>query len=90
MPPFACPQVVAVLPPAGQELPLCWVPVEDAPTVPGVTWKTLTVQPPCNGQSPTAHSERPGAPTAPGCCLGAGDPQEQGEGRVLGAWGGGC
>ncbi|OPJ80757.1 acylamino-acid-releasing enzyme-like [Patagioenas fasciata monilis] len=48
--------VVAVLPPAGQELPLCWVPVEDAPTVPGVTWKTLTVQPPCNGQSPTAHS----------------------------------
>ncbi|OPJ80759.1 hypothetical protein AV530_004188 [Patagioenas fasciata monilis] len=49
-------EVVAVLPPAGQELPLCWVPVEDAPTVPGVTWKTLTVQPPCNGQSPTAHS----------------------------------
>ncbi|XP_064931106.1 acylamino-acid-releasing enzyme-like isoform X2 [Columba livia] len=48
--------VVAVLPPAGQELPLCWVPVEDAPTVPGVTWKTLTVQPPCNGQSRTAHS----------------------------------
>ncbi|PKK21691.1 acylamino-acid-releasing enzyme-like [Columba livia] len=48
--------VVAVLPPAGQELPLCWVPVEDAPTVPGVTWKTLTVQPSCNGQSRTAHS----------------------------------
>ncbi|XP_051483188.1 acylamino-acid-releasing enzyme-like isoform X2 [Apus apus] len=41
--------VVAVLPPAGQELPLSWVPVEDAPTVPGVTWKTLTVQPPCSG-----------------------------------------
>ncbi|XP_065498329.1 acylamino-acid-releasing enzyme isoform X2 [Caloenas nicobarica] len=48
--------VVAVLPPAGQELPLCWVPVEDAPAVPGVTWKTLTVQPRCNGQSPTAHN----------------------------------
>ncbi|XP_054694135.1 acylamino-acid-releasing enzyme-like isoform X3 [Grus americana] len=47
--------VVAVLPPAGQELPLCWVLVEDAPTVPGVTWKTLTVRPPCSGQSPTAH-----------------------------------
>ncbi|KAM6387486.1 LOW QUALITY PROTEIN: acylamino-acid-releasing enzyme [Pluvialis apricaria] len=47
--------VVAVLPPAGRELPLCWVPVEDTPTVPGVTWKTLTVQPPCNGQSSAAH-----------------------------------
>ncbi|KFU89089.1 Acylamino-acid-releasing enzyme, partial [Chaetura pelagica] len=41
--------VVAVLPPAGRELSLSWVPVEDAPTVPGVTWKTLTVQPPCSG-----------------------------------------
>ncbi|XP_053809873.1 acylamino-acid-releasing enzyme-like isoform X2 [Vidua chalybeata] len=47
--------VVAVLPPAGQELPLGWVPVEDTPTVPGVTWKTLTVQPPCSGQGPTAQ-----------------------------------
>ncbi|XP_035757356.1 acylamino-acid-releasing enzyme-like [Egretta garzetta] len=48
--------VVAVLPPAGQELPLRWVPVEDAPAVPGVTWKTLTGRPPCSGQSPTTHS----------------------------------
>ncbi|XP_050169246.1 acylamino-acid-releasing enzyme-like [Myiozetetes cayanensis] len=47
--------VMAVLPPAGQELPLCWVPVEDTPTVPGVTWKTLTVRPSCSGQSPAAH-----------------------------------
>ncbi|XP_051649126.1 acylamino-acid-releasing enzyme-like isoform X1 [Manacus candei] len=47
--------VVAVLPPAGQELPLRWVPVEDTPTVPGVTWKTLTVRPSCSGQSPAAH-----------------------------------
>ncbi|XP_057888113.1 acylamino-acid-releasing enzyme-like [Melospiza georgiana] len=44
--------VVAVLPPAGQELPLGWVPVEDTPTVPGVTWKTLTIQPPCSEQGP--------------------------------------
>ncbi|XP_064524000.1 acylamino-acid-releasing enzyme-like isoform X4 [Pseudopipra pipra] len=47
--------VVAVLPPAGRELPLRWVPVEDTPTVPGVTWKTLTVRPSCSGQSPAAH-----------------------------------
>ncbi|KAM9276670.1 acylamino-acid-releasing enzyme-like [Morus bassanus] len=48
--------VVAVLPPVGQELALRWVLVEDAPTVPGVTWKTLTVQPPRSGQSPlTTH-----------------------------------
>ncbi|NXI98734.1 APEH enzyme, partial [Psophia crepitans] len=47
--------VVAALPPPGRELPLCWVPVQGAPTVPGVTWKTLTVQPPCSGQSPAAH-----------------------------------
>ncbi|XP_017675550.1 PREDICTED: acylamino-acid-releasing enzyme [Lepidothrix coronata] len=47
--------VVAVLLPAGQELPLHWVPVEDTPTVPGVTWKTLTVRPSCSGQSPAAH-----------------------------------
>ncbi|XP_059679448.1 acylamino-acid-releasing enzyme [Gavia stellata] len=47
--------VVAVLPLAGRELPLRWVPVEDTPTVPGVTWKTLTVQPPCSGQSPAMH-----------------------------------
>ncbi|XP_075288481.1 acylamino-acid-releasing enzyme-like isoform X2 [Opisthocomus hoazin] len=47
--------VVSALPPAGRELPLCWVPVEDTPTVPGVTWKTLTVRPPCSGQSPAAH-----------------------------------
>ncbi|XP_032927070.1 acylamino-acid-releasing enzyme-like [Catharus ustulatus] len=46
--------VVAVLPPAGQELPLDWVLVEDTPTVPGVTWKTLTVQPP-SGQGPIAQ-----------------------------------
>ncbi|XP_015496845.1 acylamino-acid-releasing enzyme isoform X3 [Parus major] len=48
--------VVAVLPPAGQELPLGWVPVEDTPTVPGITWKTLTVQPPCNGHGPAAQN----------------------------------
>ncbi|NXN24025.1 APEH enzyme, partial [Nycticryphes semicollaris] len=47
--------VVAVLPPAGHELPLCWVTVEDTPTVPGITWKTLTIQPPCSGQTPTKH-----------------------------------
>ncbi|KAM9272167.1 acylamino-acid-releasing enzyme [Cariama cristata] len=47
--------VVAELLPAGRELPLCWVPVEDTPTVPGVTWKTLTVQPPRSGQSPAMH-----------------------------------
>uniref|UniRef100_A0A8C4TWZ9 Acylamino-acid-releasing enzyme n=1 Tax=Falco tinnunculus TaxID=100819 RepID=A0A8C4TWZ9_FALTI len=47
--------VVTVLPPAGQELPLFWVPVEDTPTVPGITWKTLTVRPPCSGQGPAAH-----------------------------------
>ncbi|XP_053932914.1 acylamino-acid-releasing enzyme isoform X2 [Cuculus canorus] len=47
--------VVAVLPPARRELPLCWVPLEDAPTVPGITWKTLTVVTPCSGQSPPAH-----------------------------------
>ncbi|XP_031976885.1 acylamino-acid-releasing enzyme-like isoform X5 [Corvus moneduloides] len=47
--------VVAVLPPAGQELSLDWVPVEDTPTVPGVTWKTLTVQPPCSRQGPAAQ-----------------------------------
>ncbi|OWK56002.1 Acylamino-acid-releasing enzyme [Lonchura striata] len=52
---IACTQVVAVLPPTGQELPLVWVPVEDTPTVPGVTWKTLTIQPPCSGQGPTAQ-----------------------------------
>ncbi|NXD47476.1 APEH enzyme, partial [Corvus moneduloides] len=49
--------VVAVLPPAGQELSLDWVPVEDTPTVPGVTWKTLTVQPPCSRQGPAAQGE---------------------------------
>ncbi|XP_071406729.1 acylamino-acid-releasing enzyme-like isoform X2 [Pithys albifrons albifrons] len=48
--------VVAMLPPAGQELPLCWVPVENTPTVPGVTWKTLMIQPPCSGQGSTAHN----------------------------------
>ncbi|XP_074770733.1 LOW QUALITY PROTEIN: acylamino-acid-releasing enzyme-like [Athene noctua] len=47
--------VVSVLPPAGRELPLCWVLVEDTPVLPGVTWKTLTVWPPCSGQSPAAH-----------------------------------
>ncbi|CAM9363535.1 unnamed protein product, partial [Bubo scandiacus] len=50
--------VVSVLPPAGRELPLCWVPVEDTPTVPGVTWKTLTVWPPFSGQSPAAHGDQ--------------------------------
>ncbi|KAM6413698.1 LOW QUALITY PROTEIN: acylamino-acid-releasing enzyme [Rhynochetos jubatus] len=50
--------VVAELPPVGRELPLDWVPVEDAPIVPGVTWKTLTVQLPCSGQSPTARGAR--------------------------------
>ncbi|KAM7095814.1 LOW QUALITY PROTEIN: acylamino-acid-releasing enzyme [Ciconia maguari] len=54
--------VVAVLPPAGRELPLRWVPVEDAPTVPGVTWKTLTVRPPCSGQSPTTPVSARGSP----------------------------
>ncbi|NXF14911.1 APEH enzyme, partial [Rhodinocichla rosea] len=53
--------VVAVLPPAGQELSLGWVPVEDTPTVPGVTWKTLTIQPPCSGQGPAAQGEPLGA-----------------------------
>ncbi|XP_062466132.1 acylamino-acid-releasing enzyme isoform X2 [Pezoporus occidentalis] len=48
--------VVTVLPPAGQELPLRWVPVEDTPIVPGVTWKTLTVRPPCSGQTAAVHS----------------------------------
>ncbi|NXG02354.1 APEH enzyme, partial [Sakesphorus luctuosus] len=48
--------VVAMLPPAGQELPLCWVPVESTPTVPGVTWKTLMIQPPYSGQSSTAQN----------------------------------
>ncbi|KAM4894105.1 LOW QUALITY PROTEIN: acylamino-acid-releasing enzyme-like [Sylvia borin] len=47
--------VVAVLPPAGQDLPLAWMPVEDAPTLPGVTWKTLMVQPLCSWQGPTAQ-----------------------------------
>ncbi|XP_061864420.1 acylamino-acid-releasing enzyme [Colius striatus] len=46
--------VVGLLPPAGQELPLRWVLVEDAPTVPGVTWKTLTVHPPCREQCSAA------------------------------------
>ncbi|XP_072203563.1 acylamino-acid-releasing enzyme [Excalfactoria chinensis] len=44
VPPAACPQVMAELPPLGQELPLHWVSVEDTPPVPGITWKTLTVQ----------------------------------------------
>ncbi|XP_067159747.1 acylamino-acid-releasing enzyme-like [Apteryx mantelli] len=44
--------VVGVLPPAGQELTLHWVRAEDAPPVPGVSWKTLTVQVPCGEQSP--------------------------------------
>ncbi|KAJ7424742.1 acylamino-acid-releasing enzyme-like protein [Willisornis vidua] len=48
--------VVAMLPPAGQELPLCWVPVENTPTVPGVTWKTLMIQSPGSGQGSTAQS----------------------------------
>ncbi|NXX25712.1 APEH enzyme, partial [Nicator chloris] len=52
--------VVAMLPPAGQELPLGWVPVEDTPTVPGVTWKTLTVQPPCSGLSPAVQRDSGG------------------------------
>ncbi|KAM9374507.1 LOW QUALITY PROTEIN: acylamino-acid-releasing enzyme [Phaethornis superciliosus] len=51
--------VVAVLPPAGQELPLQWVPVEDTPTVPGVTWKTLRVQPPCSEQSSAGLAAQP-------------------------------
>lgn len=62
MPPAACPQVMAELPPLGQELPLRWVPVEDTPPVPGITWKTLTVQ-----QNSSPHSEHVGAPQ----CLGA-------------------
>lgn len=62
MPPAACPQVMAELPPLGQELPLRWVPVEDTPPVPGITWKTLTVQ-----QNSAPHSEYVGAQQ----CLGA-------------------
>ncbi|XP_069722052.1 acylamino-acid-releasing enzyme-like isoform X2 [Phaenicophaeus curvirostris] len=46
--------VVAVLPPACRELPLRWVPLEDAPTVPGITWKTLRIAAPCGGQSSAA------------------------------------
>uniref|UniRef100_A0A8V5HB02 Acylamino-acid-releasing enzyme n=1 Tax=Melopsittacus undulatus TaxID=13146 RepID=A0A8V5HB02_MELUD len=78
VPPTVVSQVVAVLPPAGQELPLCWVPVEDTPIVPAVTWKTLTVRPPCSGQSPAVHSECPGDPAVPGCCLGTRDPRDGG------------
>lgn len=77
-----------MLPPAGQELPLGWVLVEDTPTVPGVTWKTLTVQPP-SGQGPIAQGEPLRAPAAPWCCPGARDPWEWGVGRVLGAQGSG-
>ncbi|XP_050568646.1 acylamino-acid-releasing enzyme [Cygnus atratus] len=51
--------VVAELPPLGQELSLRWVTVEDAPTVPGITWKTLMVRPPCGGQSPAPHGTQP-------------------------------
>ncbi|XP_066859263.1 acylamino-acid-releasing enzyme isoform X1 [Anser cygnoides] len=51
--------VVAELPPLGQELSLRWVTVEDAPTVPGITWKTLMVRPPCGGQSPAPHGIQP-------------------------------
>ncbi|POI24342.1 hypothetical protein CIB84_011906, partial [Bambusicola thoracicus] len=57
--------VMAELPPLGQELPLRWVPVEDTPPVPGITWKTLTVQ-----QNSPPHSEHvtsllcPGGPHA--------------------------
>ncbi|XP_021265631.1 acylamino-acid-releasing enzyme isoform X8 [Numida meleagris] len=46
--------VVAELPPLGQELPLHWVPVEDTPPVPGITWKTLTIQ-----QSSPPHNPQP-------------------------------
>ncbi|XP_015730063.1 acylamino-acid-releasing enzyme [Coturnix japonica] len=46
--------VMAELPPLGQELPLRWVPVEDTPPVPGITWKTLTVQ-----QSSAPHNPQP-------------------------------
>lgn len=86
---IACAQVVAVLPPAGHELPLCWVPVEDTTTVPGVTWKTLAVRPPCSGQGPTAQGEPLVAPAAPQG-LGARAPWECVVGRVLGAQAGGC
>eukprot|EP00076_Gallus_gallus_P025705 XP_015148378.1 acylamino-acid-releasing enzyme isoform X3 [Gallus gallus] len=46
--------VMAELPPLGQELPLRWVPVEDTPPVPGITWKTLTVQ-----QNSALHNPQP-------------------------------
>ncbi|XP_015148378.2 acylamino-acid-releasing enzyme isoform X3 [Gallus gallus] len=46
--------VMAELPPLGQELPLRWVPVEDTPPVPGITWKTLTVQ-----QNSSPHNPQP-------------------------------
>lgn len=86
------PQVVAELPPLGQELSLRWVTVEDAPTVPGITWKTLMVQPPCGGQSPAPHGERPGAPRHPaatGCWgpLGGGGREGSGGTRYPGQWG---
>lgn len=45
---------MAELPPLGQELPLRWVPVEDTPPVPGITWKTLTVQ-----QNSSPHNPQP-------------------------------
>eukprot|EP00075_Anas_platyrhynchos_P033779 XP_027323032.1 acylamino-acid-releasing enzyme-like isoform X3 [Anas platyrhynchos] len=51
--------VVAELPPLGQELSLRWVTVEDAPTVPGITWKTLMVRPPCGGQSSAPRGTQP-------------------------------
>ncbi|XP_068550306.1 acylamino-acid-releasing enzyme-like isoform X2 [Anas acuta] len=51
--------VVAELPPLGQELSLHWVTVEDAPTVPGITWKTLMVRPPCGGQSSAPCGTQP-------------------------------
>nr|XP_025962413.1 acylamino-acid-releasing enzyme-like [Dromaius novaehollandiae] len=44
--------VVAVLPPAGQEPTLHWVRAEDTAPVPGISWKTLLVQLPCDEQSP--------------------------------------
>lgn len=80
---IACVQVVAVLPPADHELPLGWVPLEDTPSVPGVTWKTLTIQPPCSGQGPDAQGELLGSLLHLGA---AWVPGTLGSGRGAGCW----
>ncbi|NWY05475.1 APEH enzyme, partial [Nothoprocta ornata] len=61
----SCPPklVVGLLPPAGQEPTLQWVHAEAVAPVPGVSWKTLTLQPPGEEQSPPARGD--GAPGPP-------------------------